>query len=232
VKDPLFPSGFGPILHNYPLVSLIATNLFTIVLALIQHWDLGTTMFIYWAQSIFIGFFAVISILDLRACDAPQGEMQRMFSGSLSDADARKFFPFYKLVMAGFFTLHYGLFHWAYLAFIINLGFLQEGDITGHAGVLLVLALFFSNHLYSFLHHRRAEPLTGPYMSALFFRPYARIIPMHLTIIAAGFVLIAFTLLGLPDPTRIILVLFLVLKTYLDAWMHVNKHRKDVFLPG
>lgn len=217
---------------DYPLISLIAANLVTIALAVLGHWDLGTTMFIYWAQSIFIGLFTVVSILDLRAGDAPPGEMRRMFSGYLNDAEASQFFPFYKLVLAGFFTLHYGLFHWAYLAFILDLGFLTGSEPSWEAGLLLVLTLFFINHLYSFLHYRRAEPLTGPYVNALFFRPYARIIPMHLTIIAAGFVLLAFTLLQLPDPSMIILVLFLLLKTWMDAWMHVNKHRKDVFLPG
>ncbi|MDT8357206.1 MAG: DUF6498-containing protein [Methanomicrobiaceae archaeon] len=221
-----------PVLHDFPLLSLIVVNLITIALALLQGWDLGLTMFIYWAQSIFIGIFTVISILDLRISDAPEGELQRMFSGSLSDAGARKFFPFYKLIMAGFFTLHYGLFHWGYLGFIVGFGFFHAGDLTENRGILLVLTLFFVNHLYSFLHYRRAEPLTGPRVSALFFRPYARIIPMHLSIIAAGFVLLAFTLLRLPDPTPFILIIFLSLKTYMDAWMHMNKHRQDVFLPG
>lgn len=232
MKIPPFQSGLDLVLHDQPLLSLIVVNLITIALALLQGWDLGLTMFIYWAQSIFIGIFTVISILDLRISDAPEGELQRMFSGSLSDADARRFFPFYKLIMAGFFALHYGLFHWGYLGFIVGFGFFHAGDLIGNSGILLVLTLFFFNHLYSFLHYRRTEPLTGPRVSALFFRPYARIIPMHLSIIAAGFVLLAFMLLRLPDPTPIILVIFLSIKTYMDAWMHVNKHRQDVFLPG
>ena len=53
----------GDLIHNFPVISLIFANLVTIVLAILGNWDLATVMFIYWAQSIIIGIFSVVSIL-------------------------------------------------------------------------------------------------------------------------------------------------------------------------
>ncbi len=50
-------------MHNFPVISLVFANLVTIVLAVIETWDLATVMFIYLAQSIIIGFFTVVSLL-------------------------------------------------------------------------------------------------------------------------------------------------------------------------
>ena len=76
-----FPAPFsrvlpGDLIHNFPVVSLILANLVTIVLAILGNWDLATVMFIYWAQSIIIGIFSVISILGAdTAC--PCGKTSR-----------------------------------------------------------------------------------------------------------------------------------------------------------
>lgn len=53
----------GDLMHNFPVISLVFANLVTIVLAVIETWDLATVMFIYLAQSIIIGFFTVVSLL-------------------------------------------------------------------------------------------------------------------------------------------------------------------------
>lgn len=53
----------GDLIYSIPVISLIAANLITIILAVLGNWDLATVMFIYWAQSIIIGFFTVMNIL-------------------------------------------------------------------------------------------------------------------------------------------------------------------------
>ena len=57
----------GDIPLTVPAVSLVVTNIITVVLAIVQHWDLSTVIFIYWAQSIIIGFYSVITILTTEA---------------------------------------------------------------------------------------------------------------------------------------------------------------------
>jgi len=61
---PLFSSIIaGDLIHNPPVISLIIANIITIVLAITENWDLATVMFIYWAQSVIIGIFTVVSLL-------------------------------------------------------------------------------------------------------------------------------------------------------------------------
>ena len=48
------------------VLSLLAANAFTIAVALYEGWDLGVLMWIYWGQSIIIGLFSVLKILDLK----------------------------------------------------------------------------------------------------------------------------------------------------------------------
>ena len=45
---------------------LLLSNLFTIVIALAQKWDAAEAMWIYWGQSVTIGFFNWRRILELR----------------------------------------------------------------------------------------------------------------------------------------------------------------------
>ena len=58
-------------------------------------------------------------------------------------------------------------------------------------------------------------------MFSLMSRPYARIIPMHLTIILGGFFLMS----GIVNV--FVLVLFLVLKTGADLKMHFSEHENE-----
>jgi hypothetical protein len=61
------------------------------------------------------------------------------------------------------------------------------------------------------------------YITGAFFRPYNRIIPMHMTIIFGSIVVLVLQLLGFTTVLPV-LVLFLILKTYMDIRMHLRKH--------
>jgi len=52
-------------------------------------------------------------------------------------------------------------------------------------------------------------------LSKLMMAPYKRIIPMHLTIILSGFVLVGGAF-NVTDPNIIILLIFIGLKTFMD----------------
>jgi hypothetical protein len=215
----------GDLMHNYPLVSLVFSNIVTIVLAVLGNWDLATVMFIYWAQSIIIGIFSVVSILGADTA-ALQGDLQRPIDErGGTDRISLWFVWFYKCVMAGFFTLHYGLFHLGYLFMILDSELFGSVNFAD-PNLWLACGLFFANHLYSHITYRHAGPKDYRYINEHFFSPYGRIIPMHLTIIFGSIVIFVLQILGLTT-TLPVLVLFLLLKTYSDINAHILKHERE-----
>ena len=215
----------GDAIHNFPVISLIVANLVTIVLAILGNWDLATVLFIYWSQSIIIGIFTVISILgaDSTALAADLDKPIQERGGT------ERFSPqlvwLYKCGLAGFFTLHYGLFHVAYFSFIV------ESDLFGPVnfadpGIWLSCGLFFANHLYSHIRYRHEGPQGAGFINEEFFSPYQRIIPMHLTIIFGSIVVLGLQVFAI-ESTMPVLVLFLVLKTRSDISAHLIKHARE-----
>ena len=154
----------GDLIHNFPVISLIFANLVTIVLAILGNWDLATVMFIYWAQSIIIGIFSVISLLgaDTAALRRRPPETDRR--AGRNGEDHPRFVWFYKCMLAGFFTLHYGLFHWGYYTFIVESGIFGTVNFAD-PNIWLSCGLFFANHLYSYITYRHKGPKGLPGMS-------------------------------------------------------------------
>ncbi|HOX26989.1 MAG TPA: DUF6498-containing protein [Candidatus Krumholzibacteria bacterium] len=181
-------------------LSLLGSNLVTLVLALVQGWDLATMLWVYWGQSVIIGFFAFLKILTLPLRGAAAGPATtRSTSGTVA--------------MAVFFAVHYGLFHFVYSLFLKRLPATLDRESVAWAA-----AVFFFNHLFSFLYNvwREREPERP---GEAFRRPYARIIPMHLTI------LLGFPLTLAVGANGAVLALFLLLKTYVDLQLHAAEHR-------
>jgi len=215
----------GDLIHNYPVVSLIFANLVTIGLAILGSWDAATVMFVYWAQSVIIGIFSVISILGADT-EALRQNLQKPIDeqGGTGKVTSR-FTLTYKCILAGFFTLHYGLFHWGYYSFIVESAIFGTVNFTD-PGIWLSCALFFANHLYSHITYRHKGPKDYRYVNEQFFTPYRRIIPMHLTIIFGSFFILALEVLGITT-TLPVLVLFLLLKMYSDISAHIIKHYQE-----
>ena len=222
MPDPVARILPGEITFTPPVISLLFANLVTIVLAIVQHWDLATVMFIYLAQSIIIGIFTVISLLgaDNATLVADLGKpiQERGGSGTISPRHVRA----YKCLLAGFFTLHYGLFHWGYYAFIVESGIFGSVNFSD-PNIWFSCGLFFANHLYSHITYRHEGAKGAGYVNEQFFRPYQRIIPMHFTIIFGSMVVFALQVFGI-DATMPVLVLFLLLKTRSDIFAHLAKH--------
>lgn len=186
------------------VVMLIGANLIAIVLAVIEGWDLHELMLIYWAQSVIIGYFSVRRMLGLVEFSV-EGMSQNGRNLTATPATQKS--------IAGFFALHYGAFHLVYLAFILSD---ERNAFQGNwLYLLLCIAVFFFNHRYSFIEHRERDAKRKPNIGNIMFFPYARIIPMHLTILAGG----AFS-----GASTGILIFFLSLKTVADVIMHKVEH--------
>lgn len=188
-------------LTDSSLLSLLLSNILVIILALVQKWDVSTVLWVYWMQSIIIGFFQFLRILSLKK-----------FSTENFRINNQPALPTYntKLLTSFFFLLHFGFFHFIYAIFLFNF-------FTNHQLDFMYLfiggLIFFLNHTFSYFHNRIIDSEKIQNIGALMFAPYARIIPMHL-IIVFGAIL-----------NQSALIIFLVLKTFVDLIMHTAKHK-------
>lgn len=218
----LLPGGFQ---FTPPVVSLIIANLATIGLAILENWDVLTVIFIFWAQSLIIGFFSVVSILladtallavEMGKAEAEAGRGPVMGRGRVW---------IFKILVAAFFCVHYGLFHLFY--FILYFG---DGTFTlakAMAPAILVPLVFFSfHHLFSLLWSWRATPRGGQFMADSILLPYNRIVPMHLTMFFGFAITSLLSAIGV-ETLLPVLVVFIVLKTYMDIRMHIVLHDRQ-----
>ena len=221
LSGPLPGSFFGKVVLEPSSISLLASNLLVIALAVLQNWSILTIMLIYWMQSVTIGIFTFAKIMLMR-----NYSNETVYINGKPTELAGMGFLAGKIFMAGFFAVHYGTFHLVYLVFMLGFAFSTPefgGPATGidFTGAFATGLLFFLNHLFSFVQNYRRDINYSSGVSdigATFMAPYARIIPMHLTIIFGfGF---SFIFPGSIFP----LVLFMLLKTYADLATHSNKH--------
>jgi hypothetical protein len=183
--------------------TLVGANLVTIVVAMVQHWNLAELMLIYWAQSIIIGISYVARIASL---DRFSTENFRINNRAVAPTRGTK------IQTAVFFCVHYGFFHFAYLVFIFEAA---PADMLFDAGLVLCTGAFALNHVFSYRYHRDLDRQGTPNIGTLMFTPYVRIVPMHITII-----------FGTAFSGTAGLLLFGILKTVADAAMHVLEHRR------
>lgn len=206
---------------------LLIPNILTIAAALWQGWSVLQLLWPYWMQSVIIGIFARRRILALKDF-CVEG-----FKINDRPVPAN---PQTLRTTAFFFAIHYGFFHLIYFFFLMTFTFTAnpEGLVemtnsdTGQITLVrfgqlhpidflffigIAISFWFS-HKVSASEHVEADLARKPNIGTLMFLPYARIIPMHLTIIFGS-------LLG---GGRIAVLLFALLKTGADLLMHNVEH--------
>jgi len=189
---------------------LLASNGVTILLALTQDWNVLPLMWIYWFQNIVIGFFHFLRIRQLEEFSTEGFSMNGRPAQPTQET---------KHHVARFFLLHYGTFHLAYFVFLLvfsRTGMFSSADENAFGSgdltyVVLAALVFLGNHIFSYFYNRPRD-IGRPNIGTMMFYPYARVIPMHLTIV-----------LGWLLSSR--LLFFLLLKTLADVIMHVVEHR-------
>ncbi|PIN98497.1 MAG: hypothetical protein COT90_03925 [Candidatus Diapherotrites archaeon CG10_big_fil_rev_8_21_14_0_10_31_34] len=196
---------------------LILSNLITIVLAVVFSWSVFVIVWIYWFQSVIIGFFNFIRIITLE---------NRLILGE----QLNQITSLGKIFLGFFFVFHYGIFHLVYLVFLVSITFVfplfgGNSVAVDFGYVFLVAIIFFLNHLFSYIKFKDS-PKKYTAGSLMFF-PYIRIIPMHIIIIVLvqGFVI---DLSGASAATSSVLVLFLLMKTAADLIMHSIEHKEQL----
>ena len=186
------------------VVALVLSNLVTICFAVVQIWDIFEVMLVYWGQSIIIGVFNCKRILDLKQFSTKGFRVNNQPVKPTRET---------QVSTAWFFSIHYGFFHFGYLIFLLS----QEKHMSGIAifGITICILVFLVNHRFSYRQNRQRDLSRTPNIGTIMFFPYARIIPMHFTIIFGS---------SLAGDGRGTLIFFLGLKTLADVIMHMVEH--------
>jgi hypothetical protein len=187
------------------LVALIGANLVALLVAYATKMSLRDLMLVYWIQSVVIGVTNVIRIARLRGF-ATDGF-------TMNDQPVQES-PRAKGQVALFFALHYGFFHAGYLLFILVAPRSAGGGLAPLYVYAILALVFAANHAYSLRHNLARDARGRPNIGTLMMLPYARIVPMHLTIILGG----------LMTGSTFAFFLFGLLKTAADVVMHVAEH--------
>lgn len=184
--------------------TLLAANAVTLVVALVGRWDIRPLLWVYWGQSVIIGAFNFIRMITLTHFTT---------EGLTSNDQPVPATSGGKYSTAVFFAFHYGFFHLVYLVFLAA-EFRPTGGRGTWSSIALCLAAFLLNHLFSFRQNQAEDQRRVLNLGTLLFFPYARILPMHLTIILGA------ALTRWLNP----LLIFLPLKTLADLIMHATEH--------
>lgn len=199
------------------VLSLLFSNLLTILIAVLFNWNLIEVLWVYLGQSVIIGLFNFLKIIKISIS-------QNTTAG----------FKVIGLFSSFFFLVHYNGFHFGYFLFLSMLSFIPGSsgnfvpmNILNFLPVFLItLFIFFINHLFSFIYYfKKIDVPTmnekNILMGDLMFRPYARIIPMHFTIMFGTLII------SLGNFNSFVLIFFLLLKTYADLKMHISEHKEN-----
>lgn len=186
---------------------LIFSNLFAMIIAILGQWNVSDIIWVYWGQSIIIGFFNVKRILHLKQFSTENFKINNQPVDPTVST---------KRHVALFFAVHYGFFHVVYMVFL--LAEWSNMSLLDAAGVAVCVIMFIFNHRFSFKYNLEQDLDRKPNIGRIMFFPYIRIIPMHLTIILGG--LFAGGSVGA-------LILFLMLKTIADLIMHQIEHNES-----
>lgn len=207
------------------LLLLLFSNVVAIIFAVLFKWSIVDALWLYWYQSVIIGFFTVLKVFTAKINyddNLVLGIMRYMNRGFVSLEPTLT--AIWKLFLGVFFCLHYGAFHFGYALFLTFLGTKAISHQT-YFGTLLIVGLFFATHLFSYCYNyivRKEREMHSAGLQRIFLEPYKRIFPMHLTIMA-GVILIA----SVGSAWELVLlVFFLSLKTIMDLIMHSREHAK------
>jgi flagellar biosynthesis protein FlhB len=194
-------------LRDTSMWTLLASNMIINIWAVFEKWPLSMIMCVYWFQSVIIGIFWSVKIFRLREFSTKDFHLNNLPLKPTAATNIR---------IGVFFLLHYNFFHFVYAIFLIKiLGARPSGVVPLAAGI------FFLNQVFSFWHNREEDEGKKPNLGKIMSYPYARIIPMHITVIVAGILQDKeITIEG-----TLMLVLFLALKTVADVGMYVVQRR-------
>jgi hypothetical protein len=208
------------------ILAVVGGNAVPLLGVLFLGWSVLTVLLLYWLESAVVGAFNVAKIL------AARGPTPKSYHG-----------PTHPAAVAVFFCLHYGIFWIVHGVFAVGLGIAAGGGFDA-AALLWALPWLVAVHAYDHVveFRRRREHLRVSPGEQLF-RPYGRVIAMHVAVLGGGFLMTGplsggmralpgFDLPGMPDrvaQTEVgvgAIALLVVAKTVFDIFGLVVDHAR------
>jgi len=197
------------------VIVLILANLIPLYGVIFLGWEAFPVLVLFWMENVVTG---IINVIKMLVCSP----------GNPSQWAA-------KLFLIPFFCFHYGLFTFVHGIFVLTVfGDFLNSTSSGlfdlhaldsafrHYNIIWPFLALTISHVFSFAVNYIGK---GEYkettLSALMSQPYARVVVLHITIIAGGFLLMV---LGSPIAGLVVLV---ILKTAIDIVTHLRQHRKQ-----
>lgn len=189
---------------SFSAKAIVAGNLITILLAVLFGYGLGEMVWLYWMESVIIGIFTVFRLIT-------------------TGIRSKGLLIFPVIFFACFFIVHYGMFHLVYLVFLLASPVFSISWVDILYVILGGFVLFISHGIsfYSNVIVQKEKALVKNIVKTIFMIPYTRIVPMHLTIMASGFVMLTTDL----RDNILLLLLFMGLKTFADVSFHKLEHK-------
>jgi hypothetical protein len=164
------------IIRDPALWALVGFNALLIIQYRQDAKEYTTIIWLYWCQSVLLGFFTFFDMVTMKADDISVENMT-INNKPATPQQARGCLPW-------FFLVHYGGFHLGYLVFLfIGFNFL---DINFQSLKWSLLALLIS-YVFLFIQNKKQYSHIKRKIGTMFFMPYLRIVPMHLTILLPKF---------------------------------------------
>ncbi len=192
---------------------LVAANLVSVYGVLFLHWQVFPVLLVFWMENVIVGVFNVCRML-VASPASPGSWIGKVF-------------------LIPFFCFHYGMFTFVHGIFVFGLfggyftagaGFPDEDSLFQAIGTFQLgwafLALFISHAASFALNYIGKGEYKQANLGYLMQQPYSRVVLLHVTIIAGGFLVM---LLGSPVFALLVLVL---LKMYIDVQAHLREHNR------
>ena len=168
---------FREIFKDQSFWSLLIINVAIIVYYLNYNTGFKTLVWIYWMQSVLIVFFTFLQLATIKNMEPDSIKLNNQPVNS--DKKARG-------CLSGFFAVHYGMFHLVYFIFIFTITDIH--DFFDWRLFEFSVGAFALDQLWNFIRYKQWEQTHRPNGGVIFFLPYARIVPMHLTILLPKFI--------------------------------------------
>lgn len=200
------------------LVSLIMANLIPLAGVWWYGWNVFGLFLTYWAESAVIATFTIIKMLRAQGehPSSQTGITLKQAVASWNDSTTVTSNQGSALFLVPFFCLHFGIFMLVHLVFIFAFFFSSHvswlGLLTAIAGLGLSHYVSYQTNFLDRGEYKVATP------GDLFWRPYPRVIVMHLTIILGGMLALS------TGQAAWALTLMVGLKIVIDLGSHVFEH--------
>jgi hypothetical protein len=188
------------------VISLIIANCVPLFGIFLFDWNLFDIMFLYWLESAVIGFYSLLKLIQL-------GKILALF-------------------LVPFFIFHFGMFMMGHLIFIF---FLFSSPLESRIGlgnfptllslipllktIWVPITILFVSHGVSYVSNFiYKKEYTLHTLKDFMVTPYKRIMLLHVTLIAGGFLMILF------QSPKSAAALLIILKIVIDVRAHIKEH--------